>query len=386
MKHPELLEELGRLRQKDHPHDRHEYGLYRCPFCGKEFTAQRTRVLTERTTSCGCRKADNFKHKIRREIIEKLTREQRAAFLADWRRGAKQSWLCKKYGITKRHYGLLLQIAQAEAAKQDVSAAQQHHDVPQAHSPEALPEDQTYRDEAEAQSSEVSRSLDDDDCIPWELAPERGSKIVAQGDLISSTASSERPPKAEEPDQRKPAPGKKLPNDFDRPPAATDVETKPEPTKAAPIPPPSPAELEWFRGPRMWEELQRAGLTDSRGYFTEKGNVWAKALQEWKQGPPSPKPEPPKLEDRLRVLIPYLDIRHSDNLCTYVTFGREPADLKKIDGKNIRVLLESAGILGDKLKLTEKGKAWLESVEIPPKHFRYGKEIPAQHFQCPRQV
>jgi hypothetical protein len=72
------------------------------------------------------------------------------------------------------------------------------------------------------------------------------------------------------------------------------------------------------------------------------------------------KPEPmkapkPKLEDKLRVLIPYLDVKHDT-----VTFGRVRNGMRYIDGRPVRELLQSAGIIDAKLFLTEKGKAWLE--------------------------
>jgi hypothetical protein len=72
---------------------------------------------------------------------------------------------------------------------------------------------------------------------------------------------------------------------------------------------------------------------------------------------PAPKaakvPEP-KLEDKLRALIPYLDVKHGT-----VTFGRVRNGMRHIDGSPVRELLQSAGIIDAKLFLTEKGKAWL---------------------------
>ncbi len=62
----------------------------------------------------------------------------------------------------------------------------------------------------------------------------------------------------------------------------------------------------------------------------------------------------PKLEDKLRTLIPYLDVKHG-----IVTFGHVPNNMRHIDGKHVRERLESAGIIDAKLNLTGKGKTWL---------------------------
>lgn len=66
--------------------------------------------------------------------------------------------------------------------------------------------------------------------------------------------------------------------------------------------------------------------------------------------------EPPKPEDKLRVLIPYLDSAQHG----FITFGRVPNNLRQIDGNNIRELLVTAGIIDAKLNLTDNGKAWLQ--------------------------
>lgn len=63
------------------------------------------------------------------------------------------------------------------------------------------------------------------------------------------------------------------------------------------------------------------------------------------------------LDDKLRVLIPRLTIRHG-----IVTFERV-RDLRCIDGRNCRDLLLEAGIIDKHLTLTEKGKAWLAQHE-----------------------
>jgi len=70
--------------------------------------------------------------------------------------------------------------------------------------------------------------------------------------------------------------------------------------------------------------------------------------------PEAAKAPEPKLEDRLRPLIPYLDVK-----CGIVTFGRVRSGMRYIDGRPIRELLESADIIDAKLLLTEKGMAWL---------------------------
>jgi hypothetical protein len=62
----------------------------------------------------------------------------------------------------------------------------------------------------------------------------------------------------------------------------------------------------------------------------------------------------PQLEDKLRALIPYLDVKNG-----IVTFGRVRNDMRHIDGRSVRELLESAGIIDAKLNLTGKGKTWL---------------------------
>jgi hypothetical protein len=62
----------------------------------------------------------------------------------------------------------------------------------------------------------------------------------------------------------------------------------------------------------------------------------------------------PRLEDKLRALIPYLDVKNG-----IVTFSRVPQHLRQRDGKTSRELLQSAGIIDARLFLTEKGKAWL---------------------------
>jgi hypothetical protein len=63
----------------------------------------------------------------------------------------------------------------------------------------------------------------------------------------------------------------------------------------------------------------------------------------------------PRLEDKLRQLIPYLDgISYG-----FVTFSRVPPHLRQIDGEPVRLALESAGIIDAKLNLTGKGKTWL---------------------------
>ena len=61
----------------------------------------------------------------------------------------------------------------------------------------------------------------------------------------------------------------------------------------------------------------------------------------------------PRLEDKLRALIPYLDVKYG-----MVTFSRV-RNLRCIDGRNCRELLVSAGIIDAKLHLTENGEAWL---------------------------
>ena len=127
------------------------------------------------------------------------------------------------------------------------------------------------------------------------------------------------------------------------------------PKEPASIPLPSPAELEWFRRSSSVRELETSGLLDSRGHYTDKGKVWIRALRQAHQAPPEPvkAPEPP-LEEKLRVLIPYLDIAYDT-----VTFGRVPKDMRRIDDKNVRELLVGTEIIDAKLYLTEKGKAWL---------------------------
>ena len=66
-------------------------------------------------------------------------------------------------------------------------------------------------------------------------------------------------------------------------------------------------------------------------------------------------PAQPKLENKLRELIPYFDNAHLG----FITFSRVPPHLRHIDGKTARQALENAGITDAKVYLTEKGKAWL---------------------------
>ena len=74
--------------------------------------------------------------------------------------------------------------------------------------------------------------------------------------------------------------------------------------------------------------------------------------------PETVKPQEPKLEDKLRALIPYLDVKHG-----IVTFGRVRNDMGRIDGRPVREVLVGVGIIDTKLNLTTKGKTWLSENE-----------------------
>lgn len=112
MKHPTLIENLGKIRKNDRGHD---YGKFQCPFCPNPFVARISKVVNEHTTSCGCRKRKNFKMKLERQIKAKTTKEQRIKMYGEYRdNGADKAYLCKKFGIRASEYSVALQIAEEE--------------------------------------------------------------------------------------------------------------------------------------------------------------------------------------------------------------------------------------------------------------------------------
>jgi hypothetical protein len=123
------------------------------------------------------------------------------------------------------------------------------------------------------------------------------------------------------------------------------------------IPVPAPKRSEF----KLQEFLAHGIVVPSgpeRYAYTWKGEAWKDAgkppLETFSFTPPSPPPPPPPKEIDLTPIIPYLDISYG-----YITFGRVPDDMRRIDGKPIRDLFISAGIIDAKLFVTERGKAWL---------------------------
>lgn len=121
MKHPELIENLGRIHKKVRGHD---YGKFKCPFCPKTFIARISQVLNEHTTSCGCRKRKNFVEHTLRSIKSKTTAGQRCEFLADHRNGrTTRAQTCSKYKLRPREYSQFLLLAEQEYLNRPESTA-----------------------------------------------------------------------------------------------------------------------------------------------------------------------------------------------------------------------------------------------------------------------
>ena len=51
---PELLEDLGRKFPTENSKEKKRYGLYKCPFCNKEFEAITGDIKSGKQKSCGC--------------------------------------------------------------------------------------------------------------------------------------------------------------------------------------------------------------------------------------------------------------------------------------------------------------------------------------------
>jgi hypothetical protein len=110
--------------------------------------------------------------------------------------------------------------------------------------------------------------------------------------------------------------------------------------------------------------IDPAVMASARGYVGVDACTGEQIFPAERPKPKTPRvdmvAEHPNLEDRLRVVIPYLDdVQHG-----FITFGRVPRHMQKMDGNHIRQLLEKARIIDAKLKLTEKGMAWLAQSEI----------------------
>jgi hypothetical protein len=109
MKHPEMIENLGRLHpKKDRGHD---YGRFQCPFCPKTFTARISSVLLEHTLSCGCRQKRNFKDYLERRVKELMTSQALAALLSERDGGANMRELCSKYGLATKLFPTAIRLA-----------------------------------------------------------------------------------------------------------------------------------------------------------------------------------------------------------------------------------------------------------------------------------
>lgn len=109
MKHPELIENLGRIKpKKDRSHD---YGKFQCPFCPKTFISRVSDVINEHTVSCGCRKKKNFVEHCERKVRAKLTSQALAALFRERAGGANLRELCKKYGIPTRLFSTAIRLA-----------------------------------------------------------------------------------------------------------------------------------------------------------------------------------------------------------------------------------------------------------------------------------
>ncbi len=106
--------------------------------------------------------------------------------------------------------------------------------------------------------------------------------------------------------------------------------------------------------PELLDAARRLGGSDVDASSGECVSAVKQQSVSAQAAPEAAKAPGPKLEDKLRALIPYLDVKYGT-----VTFSRVPQHLRNIDGNNCRELLQSASIIDAKLFLTEKGKTWL---------------------------
>ena len=110
MKHPELIENLGKIHPKKNRG--HDYGRFQCPFCPTKFTAQISKVVNEHTTSCGCRKKKNFVEHAERRVKAKVTTPALGRLFGERCQGTGKAYLIKKYGLRPSEYPTALRLAQ----------------------------------------------------------------------------------------------------------------------------------------------------------------------------------------------------------------------------------------------------------------------------------
>lgn len=111
MKRPKLIKKTGKNKHG------HSLGTFQCPFCPNSFVARITQVDNDHTTSCGCRKKNNFVLALERKVTGRFNSSTLVRLFVERREGASRKYLLKKYGIGIREFSTAKRLGEVALNK-----------------------------------------------------------------------------------------------------------------------------------------------------------------------------------------------------------------------------------------------------------------------------